>query len=196
MPDYFTIAELRALPDVDDTVKYTTAKIEDAAAHIVGVIEREVGTSFISRTIVDEPHDGSAYQIFLDNPYVLSVTSATEDGVAVTDSLSARAGVLRRYSGTALVPWAPGYGNILVTYEAGYTDTPPDDIKRAALKATRLELISSAADSSANARRTSLSGDMGVESFVIAGQDRPTGYPEIDATILSWKQILHVAGVA
>lgn len=193
MPDYFTLDELRDLPDVDG---FGVEDCERAAAYIVGVIEREVETSFISRTIVDEVHDGSAGQIFLDEPYVLSVTEVLENGVAVSDTLTARAGILRRTNAGQSIGWAQGYGNILVTYEAGYSDTPPDDVKEAALRGTRLHLLAKAEKSSANARRTSLSGDMGVENFVVAGEDRPTGYPEVDATILGWKSRLHVAGVA
>lgn len=196
MTDYFEVSELRALPDMDDVSKYPTTRVEEAAAYIVGVIEREVETSFVSRTIIDEPHDGSAVQIFLDAPYVLSVTSATEDGVAVTDDLSARAGILRRTSSNQPVAWSEGYGNVLVTYEAGYSVSPPDDVKEMALKGTRAHLMASAANSSINDRQTSLTAGDSVIGFVVAGQDRPTGYPEVDAMILGWKTRLHVAGVA
>ena len=196
MPDYFTLAELRALPDVSDDAEYSDDAVEEAAAYIVGIIEREVETSFVARTITDEPHDGSSLQVILDSTYVLSVTGVTEDGVVVVDSLTARGGVLRRTSGPAVMPWSSGYGNILVTYEAGYSATPPADIKGAALRATRLHLLASAENSSANARRTSSSTELGVENFVVAGTDRPTGYPDVDATIVGWRNRLHVASVA
>jgi len=196
MPDYFTLAELRALPDVDDTTKYPEARVEAAAAHIVGVFEREVGTSFITRTIVDEAYDGGSDRIPLRRGYVQSVVSATEDGEAVTDDLIVRNGTVLRVSGTSLIPWAAGYSNVLVTYEYGYSTAPPADVKRMALKGTRLELLASAETSSANARRTSLSGEMGTESWVVAGENRPTGYPEVDACILGYKSRLNVGSFA
>ena len=195
MPDYFTLAELRALPDMSNTTKYPEARVEAAAAAIVGVIEAEVGTSFITRVVVDEVHDGSC-PIILDDVWATTVLSATEDGDTITDSLTIKGGVVRRYSGTVAQSWTEGFGNVLVTYEAGYSSAPPADIKRAALKATRLELLSSADTSSANARRTSLSGEMGTESWVVAGENRPTGYPEVDAVILRWKCKLNGPSVA
>lgn len=195
MPDYFTLAELRALPDMANTTKYPEAAVEDAAAYIVSIIEREVGTSFITRIITDEPHDGCGDYVVLGDNYPRALLSVTEAGVTVTGaSLDARGGVLRRT--TSGGRWLTGDANILVTYEAGYTSAPPADIKRAALKATRLELLASADTSSANARRTSFSGEMGVESWVIAGEDRPTGYPEVDAVILGWKRKLDLPGFA
>ena len=38
--EYFTEAELRALPHMSDTTKFTTARCDAAAAYIVGIIER------------------------------------------------------------------------------------------------------------------------------------------------------------
>lgn len=184
------------MPDLTDSGRYTDARCDAAAAHIVGIIEREVGTSFVSRTIAAEPHDGGGTHIVLGQPYVLSVTSATENGVTVTDTLQAFNGVLRRVSGISLGSWAPGYGNILVTYVAGYSATPPADVKEMALKGTRAHLLATASDASMDDRRTSLNTDMGVIQYVVAGEGRPTGYPEVDAMILGWKQRLDVFGFA
>lgn len=196
MPDYFTLAELRALPDVSNVVKYPEARVEAAAAHIVGIFEREVGTSFITRLVVDEAYDGGSDRIALRRGYVQSIVSATEDGVVVTDDLIVRHGTLLRLVGGVPVTWAVGYSNVVVTYEYGYSSAPPADVKEMALKGTRAHLMSTAPDSSSNARRTSLSTEMGVESFVVAGQNRPTGYPEVDATILGWKDRLNVGSFA
>lgn len=198
MPEYFTLAELRAMPDMSSATAYPPTRVETAAAYIVGVIEREVGTSFIPRTVVDEVHDGGTSAIALQSGHVLSVTSAKENGVAVTDTLLVRNGVLLRVSGTNNTPirWAAGYANVKVTYGSGYSTSPPADVKEMALKGTRAHLLANASDSQMNDRRTSLNTDMGVIQFVVAGEGRPTGYPEVDAMILGWKARLDVFGFA
>lgn len=197
-PDYFTLVELRALPDMSGE---TEARILAAAAWAVGIIEREVGASFIARTVTAEIHDGGSGEIVLNEPYVLSVTSATEDGVAVTDTLRANGGgILRRFSGaTSYTPttWTTGYGNVAVTYQAGYSSTPPADIKEAALAATRWHLLEGRASNVNTPRQTSISNEMGgTTSLAVAGTDRPTGYPEVDAVIVGWRNRLDVFGFA
>lgn len=192
--EYFTAAELDALPNMGEG-RYTTARKEAAAAYVVGIIEREVNTSFIARTVTAEEHDGGSDAIVLDKPHVLSVTSATESGVTVTDILRAKDGVLRRFaSATSSTPgrWATGIGNVLVTYQAGYSATVPADIKEAALQATRWRLIATNSNSDMNARQTSVSNDMGgTINFATAGPDRPTGYPDVDAVIVGWRRKLN-----
>lgn len=190
MPDYFTLAELRALPDVSDTVTYPDARVEAVAAYITAVIEREVGTSFISRSVVDEVHDGGLTGIQLRKRFARTVTSVTEDGVAVTDNLRIQGGVLRRFTAGSYSPirWVGGIGNVLVTYSAGYSTTPPADIKEAALQGTRARLLDTMSKAVVNDRRSSITNEVGgTTSFVLAGEDRPTGYPEVDAVILGWK---------
>lgn len=196
-PDYFTKAELQALPDMSGE---TEARIIAAAAWAVGVIEREVGTSFVARTVTDEIHDGGCDSVVLGSPYVLSVTSATENGVVVTDDLRVRGGVLRRFSGaTSFTPvsWSTGHGNVAVTYQSGYSSTPPADIKEAALAATRWHLLEQRANNVHSPRQTSITNEMGgTVNFAVAGSDRPTGYPDVDAVIVGWRNQLDVFGFA
>jgi hypothetical protein len=190
--EYFTEAELKALPDMSSE---STARIEAAGAWAVEVIERIVGTSFIARTVTDEVHDGGSNQVILEKPYVLSVTSATQNGVAVTDDLRVRGGILRKFSGaTSFAPmvWTAGCGNISVTYESGYSSTPPADIKEAALAATRWHLLEGRASNVHSPRQTSITNEMGgTVNFATAGSDRPTGYPDVDAVIVGWRKRLH-----
>lgn len=199
--DYFLEAELRALPQMSDTATYTTARIDAAAAYITAIIEREVGTSFVARTVTGEVHNGGTYGIVLRKPHVLSVTAATEDGVAVTDTLRAQSGILRRFSSaTSYTPgyWAAGTGNVAVTYQAGYTALAdiPKDVKEAALKGTRAHLLATNSNANVDDRRTSINTEAGTVNYVIAGADRPTGYPEVDAVILGWKARLDLYGFA
>lgn len=196
-PDYFTLDELRALPDMSDE---TDARILAAAGWAVGVIEREVGTSFVARNVTAELHDGGSRSIILDSPYVLSVTSATSDGVAVTDVLRSAAGIVQRFSNANSfdpIAWSPGIGNVSVTYQAGYSATPPPDIKEAALQATRWHLLEGRETNVRSPRQTSLTNDMGgTTNFAVAGIDRPTGYPEVDAVIIGWRDRVRVPGIA
>lgn len=197
-PEYFTLAQLRALPDMSDATKYTDALVLDAATYITAIIEREVGTSFIERTVTSEVHDGGTDSIVLKSSFVQSVTSATEDGVAVTDDLRAEGGVLRRFASGSYTPvrWASGLGNVAVTYEAGYSATPPGDILKAAMQGTRAYLLETSSTASMSDRRTSLTSDAGTISFVIAGEGRPTGFPVVDEVIMGWKRKLDVFGFA
>jgi hypothetical protein len=189
--EYFTEAELRAMPDMSSE---STARIEAAASWAVGIIERECETSFVARTVSDELHDGGGYEVVLRSQHVLSVTSATENGVAVTDTLRVRGGILRRFAAGAYIPspWLPGYDNVAVTYESGYSATPPPDIKEAALAATRWHLLEQRANNVHSPRQTSITTELGgTVNFATAGTDRPTGYPDVDSVIVGWRKRLH-----
>lgn len=198
MPEYFTLPELNALPNMGEQ-RYTDARKEAAAAYVVGIIERVVGTSFVARTVTAEVHDGGAYEIVLDKPHVISVTSATESGSAVTDSLSVKGGVLQKFASGSYTPgwWTTGTRNVTVTYQAGYSAAAPADLKEAALLATRWRLIASNSNSDMNARQTSITNEMGgTVQYAIASAERPTGYPEVDAVIIGWRDRLNVFGFA
>ena len=199
-PEYFTLAEFRLLPDMSNVTKYTDALVLASAAYVTAIVERECNTSFIARTVTGEIHDGGRYEIALRSPYVQSVTSATEDGVAVTSTLRAGpGGVLRRYSSTtSFIPiwWNAGVGNIAVTYMAGYSSTVPSDLAEAVKQGTRARLMDTSATAGINDRRTSMTNEAGTVSFVIAGEGRPTGYPVVDEVIMGWKRKLDVFGFA
>lgn len=197
MPDYFTLAELNALPNMSEA-RYTPERKEAAAAYVEAIIERVCGTSFVARTVTDEVHDGGGYSIVLDAPFVLSATSAEVDGEAVTDALSVRAGILRRYAtgSTSPAAWASGSGNVLVTYEAGYSTEPPADLKEAALQATRYRLLATNSNSDMAARTINATTPDGSIQYAVAGQERPTGYPDVDAVIIGWRDKLKVFGFA
>lgn len=199
MTEYFTLAELRALPDMDNETRYPDARVEVEAAFVVARIESFVGTSFVARTVTDEVHDGGGDAVVLDWPHVLSVTSATEDGAAVTDTLSVRDGVLRRYSdASSFTPlrWLSGSRNVTVTYDRGYTSAVPDDIKAAALQWTRMRLLSTSSQAGNDARATSQTTEAGVMQFTVAGPDRASGYPEVDATLVDWRDRIDAQGFA
>ena len=84
-----------------------------------------------------------------------------------------------------------------VTYQAGYSTTPPADIKYAALRATRWLLLEGKASNAVSPRQTSITSEMGgTVNFATAGVDRPTGYPDVDAVIVGWRNKINVFGFA
>lgn len=91
----------------------------------------------LRRTTVTETHDGGRAWLQLRRPPVLSVASATEDGVAVTVLdlvLDGPAGlVYRDADGTA---WDADPQGVSVTYVAGDT-APPADAQQAVLETLR-----------------------------------------------------------
>lgn len=197
-PDYFTLAEFRLLPDMDNTAKFTDSRVEDAAAYIIGIIEREVRASFIARTVTETLDGNSGDGLVLNTIYVRSVTSATVGGVASAYTLSAPGGVLRQVSGSSHVAWTKGLGNVVVVYVSGYSTlaTIPADIKEAAMRGTRAYLLETASSAGVTDRRSSINNDAGTINYVIAGENRPTGYPQVDAVIMGWKARLDVPSIA
>lgn len=205
MPEYFTLPELRTLPQLGDTARYPDARCESAAAWAVGIIEREVGgVPFIYRTVTGEAHDGGRLEVVLDEPYAVStgILAVTENGTPVVDGVNAklllRSGVLRKIgAGGAPLAWATGYANVVVTYQHGYSSTPPGDIKDAALQLTRERLLDTNSDVYGDARTVELVNEIGGTSRRgEVDEDHPTGIPTIDSVIVGYRRMLDVFGFA
>lgn len=203
---YFTLAELRALPDVSDAARYTDARCTAVGEAVEAAIERVVKTSFVARSTT-ETHDGymarSCGWILLRKQHPRAVTALTQNGVALTApelaNLYLEFRTLRRRAAgsfTSWVDWEPGHSNLVITYTAGFTDVPPADVKEAALAWTRVRLLTTDSRAGNDGRATSQTTDMGTLSFIVAGPDRPSGYPEIDATLLTWRDRLGGFGFA
>lgn len=203
MPDYFALADLRELPQMGDSSRYTAELVDRAASYITGIIEREVGTSFIGRPVVNGPLTPSPRgdALIAESPHILSVSAVRVDGAAVTSgTFSALGSLIYRRVGGVVQDWpestAETFGGVRGDWVAGYSSTPPSDIREAAMQGTRARLLTTASSADYSDRRTSLSTDQGTINFVIAGPDRPTGYPEVDAVIMGWARKLSVFGFA
>jgi hypothetical protein len=191
--DYFTLAELRALPDVT-AGEFTDAQITAEAEDMQEVVEGECQASFVARTVVETLDGTGGTSLRLKTPYVLSITSVTVDGVTLTDQFTVDAGILeRRTAGTYTPqPWTRGRRNIVVTYTAGYSSTVPKDIKNAVMWAVRDRLMSQGSQNGIDVRRTSMTNDLGgTVQYVLPGEKRPTGYPQLDAVIARWSRKLN-----
>jgi len=195
MPDYFTLAELRALPQVSDTLKYPDARCEAVADHMAAILEREVGTSFVGRVKSATLDGDGSTRVVMPSAHVLEVLSVTVGGVTVTgETYTARDGVLRRYPAGSTSPsaWPAGVENIAVEWLDGYTAVPPADVREAMLRGTRAYLVSTSSSSVMDDRRTSMSTEQGTVQFVVPGNRNPTGYPEVDAVIQAWAERLNI----
>lgn len=187
-PDYFTLDEFRTLPDVPPS-EYSDAKVLAAAAHFTTIVERETDHAFIPRTITDVLDGTGTSNLILTRNNVRSLTSCTVDGVTVDVALlTTRHGVLRykTNSGGWRKTFPCGAGNVTVVYSAGDA-TCPADIKDAVMWATRDRLISQNETSGSWDRKSSVSNAVGdTIQYVLPGEKRPTGYPELDALIASY----------
>ena len=96
--------------------------------------ETYVGQVLGRRTFTNELYDGGTEFIRIRNPKAISITSVTENGLAVSASnyvLDYTGQRLYRivssslFYGTASGIWRPGVQNIVITYRAGYVNPPP-----------------------------------------------------------------------
>jgi hypothetical protein len=192
---YFTTTELRALPDLD---RFPDARLDEAHDWIVSIIERECDTAFIPTTVTGERLTGSGLDgLRLRNAYVQSVTSVSVDGVAYTAPEVAALVVEDGYLYLSGTTWpTTARGNVTVTYVHGYSTTVPADLKQAALRAARQWLLTMDAWSGKDTRTTTLSTQDGTFQLSVAGEGRPTGVPDVDATIMAWARRVRVPRVA
>jgi hypothetical protein len=104
----------------------STANDELLRAYLVSATdtcEEHTGLTWRRTTITSELHDGGTWYVRLRKAPVLSITTVTVFGSAITDyTLNPRTGNL--YRGTSLYPstWATGRQNIATTYVAGPAD--------------------------------------------------------------------------
>lgn len=198
--DYFTEAELRALPDLDDadSPHYDTDRLQAAHDWIAGIVERECDTSFVVRTITAERTTGSDLTYLrLRDPYARAVTAITVDGL-VYDAGQIAALYLEDgylYAASTTVWPCTNRGNITVTYTAGYATEPPADLKEAMMKGARNWVLTSAAWSGKDSRATAINNEFGNIQLSTASLDRPTGLPDVDATIMAWARRVRVPKV-
>jgi len=192
-PDYFTVAELQALPDCSG---FTEAEILPPAADFTETVEREIGAPMIPRSFTDTLDGAGLSALVLSQPRVRSLTTVTVDDASVTVGLlTANNGVLRYLDGTTFPDTEPA--NVVVTYSAGEYATVPADIKGAVMWATRDRLLSEKSENGIDPRRTSMTTDLGgTISYVLPGVKSPTGYPRLDAVIASYQRSTPPLGFA
>lgn len=151
MAALFSVAEARAYDraQLANVTDYPTVDIEAKELEIRQWLAEACGVDFVP-TSHTETHDGDASDyLMLGWPKVTSIDSLTIDGTAIGSgylSLTdysigmavSEAGLLTWRGGT----FTAGWGNVLITYTAGYAAVPYL-IKRAALRVCVLEMPTS-----------------------------------------------------
>lgn len=181
---YLSLAQVRALPNLSDTAKFTDAALTAAVSWFEAVFEDYTGLAFETRTVNDERHYVmSAGFIELDHLYpraVSAVRSYSSASVSVpytaaelADLEVAPSGVLRRVGGSS---FSSSYGIVAVDYTHGKTATPPADVVEAAKTAVRAHLID---DYQAN-RQFAVSTEAGIIRTSQPGPDTPFGLQQVD----------------
>lgn len=181
---YATLAEIRVLKDLSDKAKYPTTALITARNWAEDLVERVVGVAFVpryARDLLDGDGCDTAWLSRLEARQLLGVridgvtqASTVWQGWAVYPS-----GAVVRISGV----FPSGHRNIDLAYAHGLT-APPADIEQAALTLIRYRLLEQQTRSFD--RATAINADGTTFSFAVAGANRPTGLPEVDAVLTDY----------
>lgn len=193
---YVSLAELRALPNLSDAAKFTTAELVAARHWFETRFERYTRRAFVARyrrlTLISSG-EGS---LEVPDTDLRVVRSLTVDSSALADVTLAAL----QFNGSAITPnrlmssinatWserAPfGYRGsaVVVSYEYGL-DSPPADVRDAALLAIRSHLL---ADQSGRPMLSIADGAGGTTRFLLPDDNRPFGIPEVDVVANDYRR--------
>lgn len=182
----FAIKELQTFePLLADETAYPLDLVRDVRQAVEDTFESEqvTGRAFRprGRRVILDGNDSQ--RIRVPDVDIRSIVSASIDGVALTAPeiadirFSPRIGRLTRWS---LGSWTWGSDNVSILYEYGMRQTP-DDVRIAAMRAAREELLGSALD--IHDRATAAFTDAGAFRITLAGRDGTTGLPKVDAVL-------------
>lgn len=179
---YFTLEEARSIGGIGSST--SDAEIESARFSVEDQIEANCDTSFVSRLVVEElsPNPGEPF-VRLTEAYVLRVVSVEDRGVDITDEVV----VDGRYLWREPRRWSPGLRSVRVVYEAGWSESPPEDLRRAAINATRYRLLEEARVGTPS-NVVTIGTDVGTVRMAVASLRAPFGVPEVDAVVMRWAQ--------
>lgn len=187
---YVTLAEIRALPNLSDTAKFTTAELVAARTWFETTFERATGVAWVPRYARDRISGNNRAALLLPRyplridpvtgaPVVYSVRTYTTSSAytALTspnlaDLIVSDDGLLRRFDGTS---FTSGYGNLVVEYEHGH-ESPPADVVEAAKAGIRAKLV----DDQTGNRVFAVQTDEGIVRHSSPGSGRPFGIPFVD----------------
>jgi len=194
MPDYCSLAEVRAMEEMDDATAVPDATITEAIAYAEELIDRFTGTSWIYKTfsVTLSGSNDSAIRLKDDEGrailYPRTISSCTVDGTSQTTAGWALypEGVVVRDTGYFTNTF-PGR-NVVVVGTAGLTTAAPEDIAWCARTIARqyiLDLISRLPD-----RATGVNTSDGTIMLAQASAhpDRPTSLPDVNARLVRRRQ--------
>jgi hypothetical protein len=174
----FTLAQARALLPLNDTEKYTTAKLVEARTMVESALEDACGVAFVPR-YAKQTFSGSGMTTLLLPPRVRAIRSASNEGVAVSAPYLATMRMLA--SGELYYPsvFGAGFANYEVAFEWGY-DYPPPRVSQAALTWAKNWLVKGPIDE----RWTSMTSEDGTYAMSTPGmRGANSGLPEVDQVI-------------
>lgn len=178
---YVELDEVRELPGLADTAKYTTAELTGARAWAETVVEEVCGVAFTPRygaetVALPSPwHHWSWRNTFLLRPRVRRILSVAAGGVAADLT-----GWVLGHHGSLRVPGSFPADVVTVGYEHGH-DRPPEDLRQAVLSLIKYRLTS--ASSREFDRATAINTDAGTVQLLTASTGRPTGIPDVDVVL-------------
>lgn len=194
---YFTVAQARSSdPTFKDQLKYPDTDIQARRLEVEDEFERITETSFVPR-FRREALDGTGTDtLMLPTPLprqVIAVTELDSTGGETEWSAADVANVRLDETGTLTSPraWPCGRANIVIAWEHGMHQPPPD-VRKAALLRLRYVAVQPNTAVPDRASRFQVEGGS-VYTLDTAGQQK-TGVPDVDAVLARWS--MHVPGVA
>jgi hypothetical protein len=177
---YVSLADIRAIPSLSNATSYPNDKLEEARIWFEDKAEIFCGRAFVPR-FGHEVLDGTGSDtIFLDHLNIRTLLYVKVNGVAQTGLTTwdlKRSGKVVRDTGV----FAAGELNVEVGFEYGL-DEPDADLRAAALTAIKAKLLGDR--SGIPERALTMTTDVGGFTLALAGKDRPTGIPDVDAVLL------------
>lgn len=172
--------------------RWTTAQLDQAR----DVVEQRAEQFFLTSLVVTPQvwrakacematRDGAHR---LAERYVRTVVAVTDDSgiVDVSGAVVAPWGVIRGLSLS---------GDVTVLGTRGYSDVPPADLRHS-LIAWACDVVVQQGDTGNSRRAISLSNDVESYRLATATADYPSGIPDVDATLRSWRDLLRLPGIA
>lgn len=192
---YSTLAEVRAMEGMSDTVNFSDADIEAAIVMADLLIDEYTGTSWEVKPFSITVSGSGKSRLTLADPYdgrrILfprSITSCTVTGVAQTDiatyALYPEGYVIRDED--AFTYDHPGL-NVTIAGTAGITTVAPADIawcSRTIARQHVIDLVSRVED-----RAVMMQTELGTIRLQQPGAKYPTGLPQVDAVLNRRRQI-------
>lgn len=180
------ISEIRGLKNLSDTTKFTLAELEQAREWFYDLLSRLIPqVAFVPSydRYVFDGHGG--IEVLLPKMFPRSLIKVTISGETktTTDWKLDEHGLVRVAQATTFkVPTTTEVGrNCSIAYEHGL-DSPPEDLREAALVAIRERLLN---DQAGRPMLSVADGAGGTTRFAVASEDRPTGNPDVDAVLIS-----------
>lgn len=183
MPECFTLDELRTLPDMGSA---EVSAVDAAEAHLVDIVEEEIGGPLVPRAVT-ATFDGGGTALVLPSQHVRSLTSVTVNGTSLDVSDFVTTHGILRYA-AAGTTFASGVSNVVVVFQSGEWAACPPGFKEPLLWAVRDRLLSHDGNSGLDARRSSVQTEFGTTTYVLPGEKRPTGFPQLDAAIAAYQR--------